>query len=209
MSFVAVSIAGLGVSAASLVGKSVARGKANRALDSLQEQDPAYVENPIAKQRLGLANTLLNARMPGAVQAERNIYTNQANQLGNVNRVATDSAQALGMAAGIGGQTNDSFNKLAMAEDQDYQRRYGNQVAAQEGLINEQDKVFQDKTRRWGDMAQIQGAKSENRTNMWGDISNFGLGMADMGINAYGGGNGGNSQTRWKRRGSNWWDSGN
>lgn len=149
-------------------------------MDQLLAQDPKYTENPLARQQLGLATTLLNARMPGSAAAERNIYVNQANQLARLDRGATDASQALAVASGIGGQTNQAFNELGMNEAQDYQRRYGNLVGAQQGLISEQDKVFNDDIRRYGDKVAIRGAQNENRQNSWGDISNFGFGLANF-----------------------------
>src|SRR5205085_1584394 len=82
--------------------------------------------NPIAGQRLGLAQTLLNARMPGAAAAERNIYGSQANTMAQVNRNATDSSQVLALAGAAQGQTNQAFSNLETQEAQDYQRRYSN-----------------------------------------------------------------------------------
>ena len=72
---------------------------------------------------------------------------------------------------------------MGQFEAQDYQRRYGNQVAAQEGLIREQDKVFQDSVRRWQDKAALQGAQIANNANSWDDIGNFGFALSDFGMN--------------------------
>jgi len=181
-------IAGLAVGAIGSVGKMIGRGKANRELRKLGKENPVYSADPrvmqMANQRLGLANTLLNARMPGAVQAERNIYTNQANQLGELNRNATDASQALAVAAGIGGQTNQSFANLGMNEAQDYYRRLGMQQNAQQGVMNEATRVegntYNDSIRRFNDKMAIQGAIQQNRQNTWGDISNFGFTVANM-----------------------------
>lgn len=173
---------GMGIGAVGAIGKLIARGAANRKLGELQQLDPTYKINPLAQQRLGLANTLLNARMPGSVAAERNIYGNSANQLYNVNKVATDASQAISAASGIGGQADQAFNQLGQQEAQDYQRRYGNLVGAQEGMISEGDKVYQDQVRRYQDMAQLQGAQSENNTSGMSDISNLGWGLADFGM---------------------------
>lgn len=163
------------------IGKMFARKKANKEMNKLISEDPAYVENPIAKQRLGLATTLLNARMPGSAAVERNIYRTQANQLGRLDRTATDASQALEVASGIGADTNDAFNELGINEAQDYQRRFGNVVRAQEGVINEQDKVFQDNVRRFGNKVQLKGGQAANRANNWGDLSNMGFALADFG----------------------------
>lgn len=156
--------------------------RANRQLDQLLKQNPAYAANPLASQRLGLAQTLLNARMPGAAAAERNIYQNQANTIAATNRNATDASQALAIAAGTQGQANQAFGNLATQEAQDYQRRYGNLVGAQEGQINEQDKVFQDQVRRFQDTAAIRGAQNQNRQNAWNSLSNLGFGAMNLGM---------------------------
>lgn len=174
-------LVGLAASLIGSIGKNKQRAKANKELEGLLGRDPSYTENPLARQRLGLAQTLLNARMPGAAAVERNIYTNQANQLGRLDRNATDAGQALAMAAGIGGQSDSAFNQLGINEAQDYQRRYGNLVGAQEGMIAEGDKVYGDQVRRFGDLMSIKGAQQENKANSWGDISNFGFALANFG----------------------------
>lgn len=173
-------LVGLGVGLAGAIGKAIGRGKANKQMDTLLAKNPAYSENPLAKQRLGLAQTLLNARMPGAVAVERNLFTNQATQLNRLDRGATDASQALAAAAGIGAQTDTSLNQLGVNEAQDYQRRLANLSDAQQGVITEGDKVFQDKTRRYNDEFAVRGAQQQNRQNTWGDISNFGFSFANM-----------------------------
>lgn len=174
-------IASLGLGLIGNIGKMFSRGKANREMDKLIKQNPVYTENPIARQRVGLAQTLLNARMPGAAAAQRNIYSNQANQLASVDRNATDASQALAAKAGIGANTNNSFMDLGQQEAADYQRRYSNMTSAQEGLLNEQKDVFGDEVRRFGDLTQFRGAQAANRAANWGDTSNMGFGLADFG----------------------------
>ena len=184
------ALIGLGIGLVGGIGKMIGRGKANRELKALAKQDPTYSADPrimqMANQRLGLANTLLAARMPGAATAERNIMTNQANQLAGLNRGATDASQALAVAAGIGGQTNQSFENLGQAEAQDYYRRLGIQGEAQQGVMNEAQRVegnmFNDQLRKYQNKMDIQGAISQNRQNTWGDISNLGFGLADFGM---------------------------
>jgi len=173
-------LAGLAIGAVGAIGKAIGRGKANKQMDALLAKNPAYTENPLARQRLGLAQTLLNARMPGAVAMERNLFTNQATQLNRLDRGATDASQALAAAAGIGAQTDNSLNQLGINEAQDYQRRLGNLSDAQQGVIMEGDKVFQDKTRRYNDEFSVRGAQQQNRQNNWGDVSNFGFEFANF-----------------------------
>jgi hypothetical protein len=184
------AIAGVGLGLIGGIGKMFGRAKANRELKALAKQDPTYSADPrimqMANQRLGLANTLLNARSPGAMQAERNIYSTQAGQLAGLNRSATDASQALAVAAGIGGQTQDAFTNLGQQEAQDYYRRLENQGQAQQGVMNEAQRVegnmFNDQLRKYQNKMDIHGAMQQNRQNTWGDISNLGFGLADFGM---------------------------
>jgi hypothetical protein len=111
--------------------------------------------------------------------------------MANVNRNATDASQALAMAGATQGQANQAFGNLETGEAQDYQRRYGNLVGAQQGMIQEGDKVFQDQVRRFQDMAQIKGAQAHNRSAMWQGLGNLGFGMMGLGMAGAGGSGGG------------------
>lgn len=175
-------LAGLALGIGGAIGKMFGRGKSNRQLSQLMKLNPEYKANPLAAERLGLARTLLNARTPGAAAVERNIFSNQASQQANINRNATDPSQALAMAAGLQGQTNQAIQDLGVSETQDYQRRYGNLVGAQEGSIRESDKVFDDRVRRFEDQLGAQGVMSKNRQANWGDVSNLGFSLADFGM---------------------------
>lgn len=174
-------IIGAGIGLAGGIGKAIGRGRSNRELRALQSRMPQYKANPLYAQRLGLAQTLLNARMPGAAAAERNIYQTQANQMAAAQRAATDPNQLLLTGAGAAGQAGQAFTQLGQAEAQDYQRRYGNLATAQESMAQEQAREYEDQLRRYQMEAQIQGAINENRQNMFGDISNAGFGAAYLG----------------------------
>lgn len=192
MSWIAV-----GVGVVGMVGGMVSRGKSNRKMKKLQAEAEAnrYVANPLAQKRLDLANTLLNARMPGASGAEKNIYTGGANALAKTQRNATDSNQLLLSGAAIQGQQNEDFTNLAQMENQDYQRRYGNQVAAQEGVIEEGNKVQMGKQAVLQQKAQLQGAQAANTAANWSSISNLGFSAANFGMN--GGFSSGMGQKFW------------
>ncbi len=177
--------AGLGIAGA--VGNFIGAGNANRRLNQLMKKNPTYKENPVAAQRLGLAQQLLNARQPGAAAQERNIYGNQATTLAQVNRNSTDASQALAMAAGVQGQTNQSFNQLGIQEAEDYYNRLQNLTGAQLGKIEEGDKVHQDQVRRFQDLAAIRGAQTQNTANAWSSVGNMGFGLMNFGL--AGGGN--------------------
>lgn len=173
---------GAGVGILGGIGGLFAARKSNKTLDKLAGQNPQYAANPIAAERLAFAKSLLNARMPGASQMERNIFTAQANQMGNINANATDSSQALALGASALGQTNQALQGLQLNEAQDYQRRYGNVLGAQEGMINEGDKVYQDKIRNFQDLVSIRGAQAANRSNAWNSISQGGFAAMNFGL---------------------------
>ncbi len=187
----------VGVAAVGVVGGAISRGKANKKLSKLQQQAEAnkYTENPLAQKRLDLANTLLNSRMPGASQAERNIYATGANQQGIIRRNATSGTQALALGAGMQAQEGEQFNQLAQLETGDYQRRLANQENAQQGVINEGDKVQGSKENVLGQTAQIQGAQSANNANTWQSVSNLGFSAANFGMQ--GGFNSGMGESVW------------
>jgi hypothetical protein len=176
------SIAGAGLGLIGGIANMFGNRKSNKRLEELIRMNPQYKENPLAREQMGLAQTLLNARMPGAAAAEQNIYQNQANTFGQINRNATDASQALALAAAGQGQTNQAFGNLATQEAQDYQRRYGNLAQAQQGVINEGDKVYQDQVRRFQDLASIRGAQNANRQNTASSLSNLGFGVMNLGL---------------------------
>jgi hypothetical protein len=176
------SAIGAGIGLIGGIGGLLSAGKANRQLEGLLRRDPQYQVNPLAQQRLAYANTLLNARMPGAAAMDRNIYGAEANQMANIQKNAADGSQALAMGAASQGQTDQAFGNAAQVENQDFQRRYQNQVGAQEGMINEDDKVYQDRLRRLQDEANIRGAQAQNRQGAWNAISGAGGGLMNFGL---------------------------
>lgn len=173
---------GLGAGIIGGVAKLFGRGKANRQMESLLAKQPVYSANPIPGQQYSLAKTLLNARMPGAAQAEANIFKNEANQFGNLNRNSTDSSQALAVGSAIGGGANEAFNDLAVREGADYGRRFNNYQETGRAAVNEDDKVFADQEQNFNNEVHIRGAQNENKQNNWSDISNLGFGIADFGM---------------------------
>ncbi len=177
---------GAGIGLLGGIGKMFGRGRANRELEKLIGQNPQYQINDIAKRQYALTQNQLMGRMPGAASIEKNILSNQANIQGQIDRNATDSSQALALLASTQGQTNQNFNDLGTQEAQDYQRRLNNYLTTGATMINEGDKVYNDQVRRFNDLVNIRGAQQQNRQNNFGDISNFGFGMMNLGLNAGG-----------------------
>lgn len=176
-----ITLGSLGIGLIGSIGKMFGRGAANRRLADLASRMPKYQANPLAAQRLGMAQALLNARMPGAAAAEQNIYQTQASQMAGAERASTDPNQLLLAGASAAGQAGEQFQRLGQMEAQDYQRRYGNLASAQEAQIAEQQREYEDQVRRYQNQAQIEAAQQENRQNLMGDISNLGFAGAYLG----------------------------
>jgi len=174
--------AGAAIGIAGGVMNTVQRLIANSKMKSLMKNEPVYKENPEARQRYALSKTLLNARMPGAGAAEKNIYTTQGNIISNAQRSATDSNNLLLAGSAAQGISNRAFQDLGMNEAADYQRRYNNFEAGNEAVVREGDKVFNDNVRRFENKVQMEGAANENIQNSIKDISNLGFALEDYGM---------------------------
>lgn len=189
----------LGIGILQGVGNAIQAHKANKQLESLLGQDPTYQKNPLAAQQFAMAQQLYNGRMAGAASQERNIFQNQANTVNAVNKNATDSSQALALAMGAQGQADKAFSGLRQEEAQNKYQMLGNLNQAYAGMINEDDKAYNDKLRKFSDIAQIRGAQQQNRSNalngifngLNSEVSDF-VGMGGIGgiSNFFGGGKG-------------------
>jgi hypothetical protein len=124
-----------------------------------------YKENPYASQQLALGQNLYNARMGGAVAQEQNIMAGQANSQAAINRNATDASQALALAAGLQGQTNESFSDLATKEAADRLNRAGLLMQGQNTMIAEGDKVWGDKLRHLQQKIGVRSVQAQNQHN--------------------------------------------
>lgn len=160
---------------------AIAGIKADKKLSSLIEKDPAYTVSPYAQDTLGLAKTLLNARMKGAVERERNIYGTQAGKIDNINKNATDSSQALALAAGVGGQTDAAFGNLQEMENQDYGNKVNNLNNANQVMTQEHQNLFDDSVRRWQDQVNTVMTQYKMRQKGGSDVANWGAGLSSMG----------------------------
>ena len=142
----------------------------------------AEVNQPI-QDLYAEGKNLYQGRMAGANQLEQNLLTNQANAMGSVNKNATSGSQALAVAAGLQGQTNQGFQDLQLNEAQDKQNRFGVMSNVSQLLSQEQDKVYQDKLRNYYDDLNykrgLEGAAMQNNANFWGGLDNtIGAGLS-------------------------------
>jgi len=152
-----------------------------------------YQENPYASKELAFAQNMYNGRMPGASILEQNILGNQANAMANVENNATDASQALAIAAGLQGNTNSSFANLAVQEAMDKMNRAGLLTGAYRTMINEGDKVWQDKVRQLQQKISVRAVGTQNTSNaingMVGSIGFAGNAGVFDGLFKGGGGN--------------------
>jgi len=109
----------------------------------MKPQRPTYEISPEAQAGLAQRQSMLNARAPGAVQAEQNIYQSQAAAQNNQMQAATDAQTLLASAGASQGTTNRALNQLRTAEQQDYYQRLAGLEAQQANMTQQRDKAFQ------------------------------------------------------------------
>lgn len=162
---------------AAALGKLLFGAGQNKRANRINPKWQEYITSPYAQQKLGLAQQLFNARMPGATAQERNIYGTQGNTLNAINRNATNSAQALALAGDAQGQTNQAFNQLAIDEAGNKMNMLNNLNQGYSGMIEEGDKVHQNKMQKFIIDTQQQAAL---RNSAWQNIFGAGNDLAGM-----------------------------
>lgn len=106
-------------------------------------------ESPYAKQMLGQAQMALNARSPYAAAQQRGILGSQAGAMASAQRSVTDPTQLLAVTAALQGGANRSLFEQGAQEQEAYQRSLSNLMGAQQVMIGEGDKVYQDRMNKF------------------------------------------------------------
>jgi len=179
---------GMALGSIGTIAANISGDKTRKELNRLKDTDPKYQESQYAQQKFGLAQTLLNARMPGGASMDRNIAATAANQQANIQRNATDSGQALALGAASQAQTDNAFQQQQLAEAQDYQNRLQNYNQGAQGMVDENQKTYEDSVRRWQDQINIALARHGIRQQQGQNMSNLGSSIASMGGGMGGGG---------------------
>lgn len=160
----------------------------NLKANKIKPQWEQYQTNPYAQKRLGAANNLFNSRMAGAAEMERNIFSNQASAIGNVNKNATDASQALAAASGIGANTNQAFGQLQNAEMQNKYAMLNNLNNAYAQMIGEGDKVHNSKMQKFQmDTAQKNALRNSGINNIFSGIDSIDAAIQQVAGMAMGG----------------------
>lgn len=157
--------------------KMIASGQQKKELQKATKAAGYYTADDNVKQNLALAQNLYNGRMAGASNLEAQIYGNQANTIGAMNRNVTDSSQALALAGSVQGNTNEALQQLAISEAQDRLSRYGILANASQALAAEKYKERMDKIRYQNQLMGIKATHNQNIATGVGDMVN-GIGMA-------------------------------
>ena len=157
----------IAMAAAGQIGSMIQRGQANKKLKQ------ALADLPKAPQQAGLAQTLLNARAPGAARAEQNIFQSQANQMAQAQRGATSGNQLMLAGAAAAGQTGQALGQLQQQEEAGYGQRLANLQQAQQADYSNAMQEMQNRM-------QIEGAMQENKQAAFGELSNLGMAGLSM-----------------------------
>lgn len=175
---------------ANMIGKFISGAKQTSESKKINPVFNQYQSSPFAKQQLGLAKQLFGGRMFGAPQLQNNIFSNQANTLDAVNRNATDASQALAIAAGTEGQTNEALNDLQIKEAQNKAMMLQNLNQAYGVNIDEGDKEYQSMLEKYGMDVQrkdaLRNAGAQNKYSAVSDLASMGFSLGTSGM--FGGG---------------------
>ena len=144
-----------------------------------------YETSGFAQNNLDMAQQMFNSRMPGASNAENNIFTNNSNALGSIERNSTSGAQNLSMISGAQGNTNNALNQLGQQENMYKLNMLSNLNAANQGMVAEGDKVFGNQVRKQ------ELAMNEKNGLRGAAMKNIGTGLNEMSATAYLGAQGG------------------
>lgn len=161
----------------------------NKMAKKIRPQQTTYETSPYAQANLGLAQQLYGGRMPGATAQEQNIMAGQANALSGINRNATSSAQALALAAGVQGGTNQAFANLGQQEAQSKFQTAGMLNQANQGMIGEGNKIYNDQLRKYQeDVAAKAALRNAGMNNISGAFADMAGAAQSLG-GAFGGQN--------------------
>lgn len=168
----------------SAVNSLFTAGKQRRLARGIKPVNTEYTESPYIKTLYGAGRNLYQGRMAGASAAEQNIFSNAANVNANVSRNATDASQALAIAAGVQGQTDQALTDLSTQEARDKIGRFGIYSNVSQLMSQEGDKVYQDKLRKYYDdlnyKRALEGAAMQNSAAFWSGLDDAAMSAASL-----------------------------
>lgn len=173
---------GLGIGAAVDIGKILFGISQNSKANKINPVFNQYQTSPYAKAQLGIAQQLFNAPMAGVQTETQNIQANQANTNAAVQRNATDSGQALAIAAQTQGQSNDAYSNLQLKEEQDKLAKVNLLNQGYDAMTNEGDKVYKSMLDKFQiDKQEQAGLRGSAWQNIFGGASDLSAGFIKAG----------------------------
>lgn len=145
----------------------------------IRAERPTYEIPQEVRQSLAMRQATLNARAPGAVQAERNIMQNQSSTLNNIRQGAGDSSSLLAAAGAVQGTAQRGMRALAAQEEQGFYSRLAGLERAQSQMGAYRDKEFQ-----LNEYEPFQDAMATKSALMEGGLRNINDAVSDVGATA-------------------------
>lgn len=187
----------------SLIGgifKGIQGHKQQKMANAIHPVNAVYHVSPYAQNQLSTVQQMMNGRMAGAGAEEQNIQGNFANSMGGVQRNSTSGAQSLAMLAGLNGNANQAYSQLGQQEAMNKQNMLGYLSSANQGMTDENQKVYNDQLRNYNNDLQaknaLQNAAWNNKGGMIDSFQNALVQAGNMGQNgAFSGGGGGGNPT--------------
>jgi hypothetical protein len=134
-----------------------------------------YETSQYSKQQMGLAQQLFNGMMPGYTQQQQHIANSQANYTGNIDRNATDGAQALALQGLSQGASNNAYGNLGQQQQQYQSAMLNNLNDAYKTMTEEGDKSYQSMLQKYMMDSQTQnGLRGAGAQNIVGGFNDFG-----------------------------------
>ncbi len=178
------AIGGAALGLIGTVGNIFARAKTNKELKKWGAQDPSRARNTEVDTQYGAAQQLLNGRDPYEAQAAQAAVTRYGNTANTINKVAGSASQALAANAAATGQLQQDQGELAGENQDNYYRNLAQMNYATGARVQENEAMFGDELRKHEKAGEVLGVVAQNRSNTWSDISNFGGGLASLGLSS-------------------------
>lgn len=151
---------------------------------SLNDPRLAGQESQYAKDMLGRAQMQANARMAGAAQRDRQIQTGLAGTQAAIKRGVVDPTMAMQSILASQAQAGQQMDNAALMDAQFQQQREANLVNAQNTMIGERDKLYQEKANKFQmDMSQKNALRNAGQAAISSGISGIAGALTGFGAN--------------------------
>lgn len=138
----------------------------NKLANQIHPNFVPYQSSPYAAAQLGIAEQAYNAPIPGYQDDMRGIQAGQQNVISNISRNATDAGQALALATGTQGQSNNAVTALGDKAAVYKANMLNNLNAGYQAMIEEGNKVNKSELDKFqidtGQQAALRGAGFNN-----------------------------------------------